>query len=344
MPAVAVLLIGALFALAWVLATSGIMEQISQSLASTLPPLPVITWQQIFAKIGSWFSGVGTWATSHVVPLWQGLWAYHDSSYQSIRAQRRIAASNFAAHARTKTVTIPAAVADEAKRRTLMGKDLWNADVGLAEGVQSTALNAVTTERLDRIAAAAALWDSDVGLAERVQSTALNAVALEEAARIAGDVALWDSAVGLDEQVQAAALGAVSIESDSRIAADETLQIDLNNQGAAFQQQLGQGLAGLQALLGGQIAANAVSQAAATGAVAQAVTALENSECIKFCDPLGALGQALQLLDVAGIIAFLGYAASDPGGAQAFLQDTLAPGFQAAVGTVESMVGVGQAG
>lgn len=75
--------------------------------------------------------------------------------------------------------------------------------------------------------------------------------------------------------------------------------------------------------------------------IEQAITDVENSPCMQFCEPLGDLGQLLQGLEDAGMLAILlGLAAevrSDPAGVQQALRATVIPIIQDAA----SSIGVG---
>jgi hypothetical protein len=69
----------------------------------------------------------------------------------------------------------------------------------------------------------------------------------------------------------------------------------------------------------------ATAAAAATAVVAQAVTAIEESSCMRQCNPLGALGADLAALDLVALLGLVVAAAGDPKNAARALEETLTP-------------------
>jgi hypothetical protein len=63
----------------------------------------------------------------------------------------------------------------------------------------------------------------------------------------------------------------------------------------------------------------------ATGAVAVSVTALEELSCIKLCAPLSLLGNAIEALDLAGLLLLIAEASTDPKGTADFVRSTVGP-------------------
>lgn len=92
----------------------------------------------------------------------------------------------------------------------------------------------------------------------------------------------------------------------------------------------------------GQLAqadAHAIAQTqAATTAVATAVRAIEQSPCQRFCDPLGDLGQLLQGLQDAGMLAIMlalvQEALHDPAGLEAEIAEVIVPSIRSAVSSL----------
>ena len=328
--------VGLLLALVWLMAGSGALYQLSQALAQNLPPLPVVTWQQIFGAVGKWFSTLGSWINSWITPLWHSLWAHYDSHLQGTNAMARLAGSSFGAAARIKTVYIPHAVAGEQDARQQADTALWNSTVGLAEQTQASAQTMVSSEALARQTADGQLWDSTVGLAEQVQAQDASLVQAEATRRTLADQGLWDSTVGLAEQVQAQLSQSISGEATLRAAKDAELQQGIDLQGQGLTNLINSGLAATAATAAAQLLQEVTRAKGVEGELDQAVRDIQNSKCQQFCGILGELGQLLSGLELAGLIALVAAAYENPQGAvETINQDLVGPveqGFSSALG------------
>ena len=104
-----------------------------------------------------------------------------------------------------------------------------------------------------------------------------------------------------------------------------------------------QQVAGLNVGALGGLAAQVASLAVAVPAVQAAVQAIEDSPCMQECAPLGVLGSTFALIDVAGVLALVAAAWTDPAGTAGEIEATTGAAIGGIVAAAEGLIGVSPA-
>jgi hypothetical protein len=193
----------------------------------------------------------------------------------------------------------------------LLAQTATTAAIGAAQAFMLARLSEAVSALLGRLQAA----EMAIGVSEQyaIQQAAAM-VGQEQAARLAQVAVAEGQAQSLF--AQAVAVGA---------AAEAALRNDLGAEAQALGRTITTGLDSAQARAA---AGDLLTAAAATGAlavVASAVQAIENSECQKFCNPLGGLGSLLDSLDMVAIFALMAAIEANPREAATVLQEVLGP-------------------
>ena len=324
-------LVGAVLAVTWLMATLPVLNQVAQSLSKIIPMPPPLTWQQIGGALQSMWLSVSTWMGQQVQPAASAI-------YQATAAWNAHGHANSTAHgsglnAITKivTTTIPAkASAAQNAAETWAGdqisflrSQLWI--------VRDQAFAAAASAQAAAEAYALTQAQNVLRVAYIIRDQALGAVAAVTAALYVVRDQLTAAITAQGAADQAYSRDLFQAAETNLAAAEETLRLEIAGDIAAVEGTLALDVEGLRA----QIAAVAPAVLAAItptiAALETDVTSLENSECIKFCNPLGALGAALEAIDLAALVAFVAWAAAHPDQAGAFLQQEVAPLVEGAV-------------
>jgi len=157
-------------------------------------------------------------------------------------------------------------------------------------------------------------------------------------------------AAALFQQAEAAAIGEVGVVTayvDTRFsqsiaisaAAEAALQGNLNGVASLLGAQLAGGVSALEQEIAAARAALSGQTITAVAAVAADVAAIRAMRCMQVCDPLGAIGEGFQLLDLAIILSLIAGAASDPQGTEQFLSGSLGPVLNGMVADGRSLIG-----
>ena len=191
--------------------------------------------------------------------------------------------------------------------------------------------------------AISALWAQIVpyinDVAQAVQSAdqaAIDALGGYTAAQTAAVLAQAENDILNEAQRAARAEGATLATAQAYSAA---LQADLSARvfgpGGAVQ-----GLEDeLQTGLNGTLAAALAGALALAKPLELTIDNINDSPCMKACDPLGAFGSALETLDLAAIVALVAAAAANPKGTADAVQSLLGPVIDGADTLVESVLG-----
>lgn len=304
-----------------------------------LPALPHVTWGDVINTVVNALQGAVSWFDNALWPAVVGLWTWYSSHLQLLAGLAANLESSFGAVARIVQVYIPG-VAHQAQATAE-----WlfqRAEVDAHNLANAAQFNAETYAH-DLAVALGAQFGADVNALEAIiGQVATNAYNEAAAAELGAEKYAQQLAQQLlqSEQALGSAVTADLNALENAIAGDfKTLSDAVQVEITQVEQLLGTSMQQLQGELEQAAGAAVAPLSLALSQVISDVTAIENSECMKFCSPLGALGAGLQLLDVAALIAFLAEVARDPEGAARLVEEGFETITTDAVGIVNALLG-----
>lgn len=317
--------LAAFLALLFLVATEPIWYPALLNAIEALPGVvqPVVT--TVLNGIKSAIDSIAHWVDSTAAPAVIALWGLWWVSWQRVTSTPVALNAAWQALQRVQFNVLPAALSNLQHWTQQALTALWSSTVGLVAQVQAYSQQLFHQAEADAGAATAALasetqqaltalWQADVGLAEKVLSQTEADITAARA------------------EAQSLALAAVVTAEGYAQSVERLLVADLDtlrNQVEGGIQALDQSLRGLiggvdQDLLG-RIRAVGLAATAGLALAEGEISQIKDSECMRYCSPLGGLGQALTLIDLAAIVALVAEAYHDPGAATALVKDVLSP-------------------
>lgn len=314
------------------------------AVAFLLSKVPLPLFQQAANALGSKAHDMQSWAGDRVnqmVGVWnriadQGYAAQHNYSAQLVNG----AQAEVNALANVQHGIIPHRTRTLADREDTLHADSISYSQGLHHQsethlAQSAAAETAYTRATGQAAASFAqeLDQSERALSQQLHAEAVRFTQAVGAADQAQAQALYKAAVAFTQQaLQSAQDYAAKVGADAQAYTDATAKslegyVETVGANAATDARTVVGAA-----VGPLIAAQAVTS--------EAVNALRNSDCMRFCNVLGGIGSLLQGLELAGLLALLAEAYSNPGGAAGVIRDDLERPAEDALSSVLGLFGV----
>ena len=298
------------------------------------------TWGDIIKAVERPLQAARGWLDGGLWTVIRAVWSWEDSHQQFLNAigvhiesthqalgsitYGRIPAARAAAHQESQQVYHDsldyAASGDQAVTRHAdkVGQDAnaYTRQVGAAVDAHAVQLTAGAETYSRQLSAQDQAFTQAVGKAAQLYAQQLAAQGLQYTDQVAGQLQQFTRAVG-------------------QAATDYTDGVARTLEGV-----IESGRAADQAWAGNAITSQVGPLAAGLAVTQAAVQELENSDCMKFCNPLGNLGAALDAIDLALLLALGAEAFRDPGGLAKSLDGILSPLVADAEGTFAAIFGV----
>lgn len=341
MVAIPVVVVGVVVLLLLILIVVDQYIQTAIGPARDVPAFPraPFTWGDILNAVANALHGVASWFDNAVWPLCIAVWTWTTSHLQMLNGLAANIESSYGAITRIVQVYLPGV----AQHAQAVAEWLFQRAEADARNAANAAQFNAETYAHDLAVALSAQLGADVNALEaainQVSQAAYNeAVAAELGAeRYAQQLA---QQLLQSEQALGSAVIADLNTLENAIAGDfKTLSDAVQSELQGIEQLLGTSMQQLQGVIGQDVGAAVAPLSLALSQVISDVTAIEQSECMKFCNPLGNLGAGLQLLDIAAIIAFLAEVAANPDGAAKLIEGGFETITTDAVSVVNALLG-----
>lgn len=340
MPVLILVMVGAIILLLFVpLFTYNAETAFGPAMKAPAFPRAPFTWGDLFNALGTALHRFTGWLYNAIMPVVHALWAWMDSHRQLLEGLGVHVEAQHGLNVRITGTYIPGAVhhADAVGAAAVQ----QSADYADTLHSDSIAYTEATGKADQAYARALAQAEEAFALQLQQQSEAFALQLQRQALNYAQQLSAGDRA--LSEQLQAQALSyaqAVGLEAEQYARA-------LLGQAENFIQAEVKTLEGyIESVQQAdtdytrQAVGSATAPLAAGLTIAQAaISELENSECMKFCNPLGGLGAALEAIDLAALLALVADAYRDPGGASKLVSELLGPVAQAGEDALKAVTG-----
>lgn len=308
--------------------------------ASILPTGGHPTWGDILNALGGQLRRFEGWLQQAVMPVVLATWSWVDSHTRFLNAVGVHAEAQQRLNLRITGTYIPGAV----HHADAVGQQVYHDSVDYAGKAAGQA-----SHHADQVGAAAEAYARALAVAEEGYAASLNAQTQQLARQLyrqstayAASLAAANSAEAQRLQAQALAY-AQSVEVAVSQYAQQLLQ-----QAQAFTtaeaQTLERYIESVQqadtSYTDSQVGAAVAPLAAAMAATQAAVSELEQSDCMKFCNPLGNLGAGLEAIDLAALLAFMVAVVRDPKGGSGLVSELLTPILGDIEGQARELLGI----
>lgn len=279
------------------------------------------TWGDIIKAIEGPLSAARGWVDGSIWNVIRAVWAWQNSHVQFLNA---IGVHVESTHNALSSITYTRIPAARAAAHT-EAQQVYHDSLDYAGQVDADATRKANQAQINSVnfarAAAAAVDAHAVQLTGQAEQYAGQLSAQDQAfTRAVGAAAdayakaLSDEGLAFTQQaVGDAEKFAAQVGADANAYTDAVAHTLIN----ALQQAEQAGYS----YTGAAVSSQVVPLTASLAQVTEAVRELEQSDCMKFCNPLGGLGAALEGIDLALILGMVATALADPDGVRAVLED-----------------------